>query len=256
MPARAAVGPPRGPARAPSAGPRRGPLAVLAASPSPHIGTRLESTPFRASGVAARTLPGASCRSSVVEPLMRATTTRTHRQDRAAVEQIKSKLDERGIRPASEVAAPSLYGVLYSINGKAVLSLKVEPYLYADRAGSFVSALQSRSTKARSIIFTGTAGALDQSMEIGDLVAPGSFAQTDALVRTPVADVSNQATDILDKLAFERGDSASTPERRSRMGRSTRSRSRTRSGSRRTKRCRSWNRRWRASRPLSPRRRS
>ena len=121
------------------------------------------------------------------------------------VEQIKSKLAERGIQPVSEVAAPSLYGVLYSINGKAVLSLKVEPYLYADQAGSFVSALQSRSTKARSIIFTGTAGALDQSMEIGDLVAPGSFAQTDALVRTPVADVSNQATGILDKLASERG---------------------------------------------------
>jgi Phosphorylase superfamily len=121
------------------------------------------------------------------------------------VEQIKAKLAERGIEPMSEVAAPSLYGVLYTINGKAVLSLKVEPYLYADRAGSFVSALQSRSTKRRAIIFTGTAGALDQSMEIGDLVAPGSFAQTDTLTRTPVADVSNLATDILNELASARG---------------------------------------------------
>ena len=122
------------------------------------------------------------------------------------VEQIKAKLGERGIQPASEVAAPSLYGVLYSIKGKAVLSLKVEPYLYADRAGSFVSALQTRSSKQRAIIFTGTAGALDQSMEIGDLVAPGSFAQTDSLARTPVADMTNLATGILGELASARGD--------------------------------------------------
>ena len=121
------------------------------------------------------------------------------------VEQIKAKLAERGIQPASEIAAPSLYGVLYTINGKGVLSLKVEPYLYADRAGSFVSAIQSRSTKQRAIIFTGTAGALDQSMQIGDLVAPGSFAQTDALTRTPVADASNLATGILNDLASARG---------------------------------------------------
>lgn len=129
------------------------------------------------------------------------------------VEQVKAKLGDLGIEPVKEILAPSLYGVLYSINGKIVLSLKVEPYLYADRAGAFVEALDSRSKKSRTVIFTGTAGSLDKDKkkedpsktQVGDIVAPKTFAQTDELERTPIEGVENLATEVLNELGKQKG---------------------------------------------------
>lgn len=124
------------------------------------------------------------------------------------VEEVKAKLGKEGIAPVRELLAPNLYGWVYDINGKSVLSLKVEPYLYADRAGAFVTALQERSAKRRTVVFTGTAGALDQTMEIGDLVAPAQFQRSDTMLDESVGGsaVRNLAVDTLSEMGALKGD--------------------------------------------------
>ena len=73
---------------------------------------------------------------------------------------------ERGIEPLRAINEPNLFGYVYEMNGRTVLSVKVEPQLYADRAGEFVSAVLGQSRKPRSLFFTGTAGSLRRDIQV------------------------------------------------------------------------------------------
>ncbi|MEL6179798.1 MAG: hypothetical protein AAFS10_12640, partial [Myxococcota bacterium] len=110
------------------------------------------------------------------------------------VEELRGKLADRNIEPAREINASNLYGFIYEIDGKTVMSLKVEPYLYADRAGQFVEAVNELNSRDRAIIFTGTAGGLSDNMQINDMVAPSTFNDANGLENRPVAGIENHAT--------------------------------------------------------------
>lgn len=114
------------------------------------------------------------------------------------VEQVERLLREQaGIKPIRTIAAPNLYGKLYNIHGKVMISLRVEPQLYADRAGAFLRAVQELNHGQVTVIFTGTAGALDQTLQIGDLVAPPMLHQADTLQPAAIKGVINLAADYM-----------------------------------------------------------
>ncbi|MFH1830754.1 MAG: hypothetical protein ABH871_08285, partial [Pseudomonadota bacterium] len=109
------------------------------------------------------------------------------------VAQFSRLMSEKGIEPVREINEPNLYGVVYKVNGKTVLSVKVEPHLYADRAGEFVKAVLGQSRKERSIFFTGTAGSLRADIKVGDIVVPSVFSDANGLQSRAVEGVNNDA---------------------------------------------------------------
>lgn len=90
---------------------------------------------------------------------------------------------------------PPMFGWLYEINGLRVLSLKIEPGLYAGRAGLFMQALREMGSNPRNLVFVGTSGAIDQNLRKGDVVAPSLFSQVDGLKPTYETAIKNQAKD-------------------------------------------------------------
>ncbi|WP_129661502.1 phosphorylase family protein [Bacteroides fragilis] len=113
------------------------------------------------------------------------------------VEEVKSHLKEKEIEPVKEVVAPNFYANVFVINGAMMVSLKIEPYLYADRSGSFLEAVKRKFTgKPITVIFTGTAGALDPAMKVGDIVAPKEIHQADDLTAKKV-EITNHAHHLL-----------------------------------------------------------
>lgn len=112
------------------------------------------------------------------------------------VEQVERLLADKKIAPVGDIIAPNLYGKLYDINGKILFSLKVEPYLYADRAAELLRAVLTRKSAA-TVIFTGTAGALNKELQIGDIIAPETFSQADTLEPEPVEGVTNVAQELI-----------------------------------------------------------
>ncbi|MBI3299519.1 MAG: hypothetical protein HYZ75_15250 [Elusimicrobia bacterium] len=99
---------------------------------------------------------------------------------------------------------PELAGTVYAVGERRVLSVKIDPYLYGDRAGELVRAAAARSTKPRTIIFTGTAGSLGGEVGLRDVVVPGSFARTDGTVGRLVSGARNLALDLFRRLGLDR----------------------------------------------------
>lgn len=89
----------------------------------------------------------------------------------------------------------------FEINGKKILSVSIEPYLYGDRSGDFVSAVQSIDPKRRAFIFIGTAGSLSNSIPLGSYVAPSwhRHSDHDSSVRIPY---ENHAIEVLNPSEF------------------------------------------------------
>lgn len=112
------------------------------------------------------------------------------------VEQVKRGLAEKKIVPTGEIVAPNLYGQVYDYHNNILVSLRVEPFLYADRAGAFLKAIQKEYTDGVTVIFTGTAGALDGRFKVGDLVAPASLNQVDTVTGETV-DKKNLGSDFI-----------------------------------------------------------
>ncbi len=115
------------------------------------------------------------------------------------VDDFGSQLKDRGINPLRVVRGtnPPVYGKVFAVNGKVVLSLAIEPGLYAGRAGAFLRVLLARH-KAQAMIFAGTAGGLDPSLQVQDIVAPTLFTQVDQLDPSLVIDDQpNHAVDVL-----------------------------------------------------------
>ncbi len=101
------------------------------------------------------------------------------------------------LKPSKTVRTPVLFGQVYEINGRQVLSVKIEPHLYADRAGEFIRALNELSTKKRGVVFTGTAGAMEAGVSINDIAAPGVFSRADGLVSRALLSGENLAIDFI-----------------------------------------------------------
>lgn len=106
---------------------------------------------------------------------------------------------------------PPLFGWLYTINNMEVLSLKIEPGLYAGRAGEFLEALKKSGAPVQNIVFVGTSGAIDKNLQKGDLVAPSLFAQVDGLEPSFTSNpqqITNQASSLP---SFKQSPTATTP---------------------------------------------
>ena len=115
------------------------------------------------------------------------------------VDQVERLLGEKGIKPLETLSAPNLFGKVYLIGERIMFSLKVEPQLYGDRAGAFLRAVQKLKTDKIHVIFTGTAGGLAEGLEVGDLLAPELFHQSDTMESEPVEGVTNLASPFFSK---------------------------------------------------------
>lgn len=110
------------------------------------------------------------------------------------VDQVERLLGEQNIKPIEILSAPNLFGKIYIIGSKIMFSLRVEPQLYGDRAGAFLRAVQKLKSGKIQVIFTGTAGGLAKDLEVGDLLAPEFFHQTDTTNPERVGGVTNLAS--------------------------------------------------------------
>jgi nucleoside phosphorylase/predicted nucleic acid-binding protein len=115
------------------------------------------------------------------------------------VDEFRSALEENSppVSPLRliRMVTPPLFGILYDINKQLVLSLRIEPGLYADRAGAFIRVLSKHSGRPPHLIFTGTSGAVNPALQLNDLVAPVSFAQVDEL-KTEFIPIENEAANL------------------------------------------------------------
>ena len=118
------------------------------------------------------------------------------------VDEFGTTLAERGIGPARVIRSvtPPLFGKIYQIQGKRVLSIQIEPGLYASRAGAFMKVLLRQNTGMMSLLFTGTSGAVDPQFQVNDLVAPTTFSSVNGLEQHLTPNIDNLATGVLDRM--------------------------------------------------------
>lgn len=86
-----------------------------------------------------------------------------------------------GISPKSRFSDRQLSGRTYTIQGRSILSVNIEPELYGDRAGDFIRALHDVSPRRRAVIVIGSAGSLLASIRVNDFVIPENFAMRDGI---------------------------------------------------------------------------
>ena len=84
-------------------------------------------------------------------------------------------LEERGVEKTETISNPYLNGLVYTYRDAqnqthTILSVNISPHLYGDNLTSFTKV--AAQLGVTNIMFTGTAGALDKSLRIGDLVIP------------------------------------------------------------------------------------
>ncbi|MBX2796845.1 MAG: hypothetical protein KTR31_04225 [Myxococcales bacterium] len=112
-------------------------------------------------------------------------------------------------RPVIRGQTDSIQWTGYLINGKLVVVCGIEPGLYADRAGAFLHMLNTHRSDADEpsipVVFVGTAGALDRSLQPGDLVTPSVIGDANAATLREVGGVENQAIAVLQRLLTARG---------------------------------------------------
>jgi len=145
---------------------------------------------------------------------------------------------KRNVAPLRVIRSttPPLFGKLYVVDGRIVLSLQIEPGLYASRSGAFMRALLAKYSGNIAVLFTGTAGAVDKNLQVNDLVVPKTFSQVDGLERqivaesktrpgseeesekhsnenssTPVPVIDNEARDVLQQMRDTQQDSRAQP---------------------------------------------
>jgi hypothetical protein len=76
---------------------------------------------------------------------------------------------------AIHVKSGEVRDLVYSVHlakGQHVMSVNIEPQLFADRAGELVEAIQSLSKKKRTFVMVGTAGSLSPTIPFNSYVAP------------------------------------------------------------------------------------
>jgi hypothetical protein len=115
------------------------------------------------------------------------------------VDDLRKELALRNVYPSQVIRSttPPVFGLIYEVpvNGRVerILSINIEPGLYASRAGAFLHALLQHSEAPRALLFAGTAGALDPSWQVGDLVVPATIRQIDSIIGSEPMKIDNHA---------------------------------------------------------------